>query len=113
GTARPGDQRPCAVEHDAAGLVLVQAEEDQVPGEVSRLRGAANDRRVDLAGERIRRAEVVLCFAPEERRDVAEGSGADAEHVRILDRVGEPIKLRRVEGAAIAETDANLQGGRR
>ena len=47
GHAPARDQRPGALVHDAAGLVLVHAEEDVVPREVARLRRAADDRPVD------------------------------------------------------------------
>ncbi len=57
--APAGDQRPGAVVNDAAGLVLVHAEEDVVAREVARLRDAADDRVLDDAGERIRGAEIV------------------------------------------------------
>src|SRR5205807_2073696 len=59
GDAPAGDQRPCAVVNDPSLLVLVHAKEDEMPREISRLRNAADDRRFDLARERIRRAEIV------------------------------------------------------
>src|ERR1043165_8791994 len=51
--APAGDQRPGAVVHDASGLVLVHAEEDEMAGEIARLRRAADDLLVDPAGERL------------------------------------------------------------
>ena len=53
-----------------------------------------------LAGERVRRAEIVGSCVAEERLHVAERGGADAEHVRILHRVDQLIELRRIEAVA-------------
>src|SRR3954454_22657259 len=70
--APPGDERPGALMDDAPGLVLVHAEEDEMPGEVAGLRRAADDRPVDPAGNRIGRAEVIRRRIAEEGAEVAE-----------------------------------------
>ena len=96
--------------HDAAGLVLVHAEVNVVPGEVPRLRRAADDRPLDQPGERVRRAEIILRLVSEERCDIAECRGARAEHIGILDRVNELIELRWVK--TVLQADVHGQAAR-
>src|SRR5882762_11191692 len=70
--APAGDDGPRAVVRLAPGFVLVEAEVEELPQVVARLRNAASDDPFDAAGERVGGAEVVLRFVPEKRRDVAE-----------------------------------------
>src|SRR5260370_94204 len=70
---------------------------DEMPGEVARLRRAADDRPHDGAGERIGDAEIVLGFVLEKRSDVTERRRARAQHVRIRDRVDQLVKPRGIE----------------
>ena len=80
-----------------------------MPREVARLRHAADDRPLDVAGERI----AVGCRrAPEERGDVAECGGAGAEHVGIRDRIRELIELRWIKAVLQAQPDGQ-RGHRR
>src|SRR5258708_22071248 len=82
--APAGDDGPRTVVRLAPGFVLVEAEVEELPQVVARLRNAASDDPFDAAGERVGGAEVVLRFVPEKRRDVAERGEAHAQHVRIL-----------------------------
>src|SRR5205814_9000093 len=101
GDAASGDQRPGAFVDDAARLVLVHPEEDEVAGEVARLRGTANDRPLDRVDDWVRRALVIS----EERCDVAERRGASAENIRVGHRIDELVQLRGIEGPASPEAD--------
>src|SRR5438045_7876830 len=84
---------------------------DEVPGEVARLRRAADDRPLDGAGERVGGAEIVLGFVLEKRSDVTERRRAGTQHVRVLDGVDQLIELRRVE--AVLQAQAHGQRGDR
>ncbi len=82
-----GDVGVHAIPHDAAALVLVEAEQQRQLEESPRLRAAFRDRVGDASGNRIRRARRVLLFVPEERSEVARRRETDAEDERILHRV--------------------------
>jgi hypothetical protein len=106
-----GDQRPGALVHDAAGLVFVHAEEDEVAREVARLRRAANDLPLDCACEGVALGRRGIA---EKRADVAERRGAGAQNVRILDLILQLVKQRRIEPVPHAHMDgqAAWQTGR-
>ena len=97
------DPREGAVPDRAARGAFVEAEMDEGPDEVARLRVADGDHVADRAGDRIRRALRVGGGAAEERRDVARRRQADAEHQRILRGVGELVEPRRIEAALQAQ----------
>ena len=120
GDPASSDQRPGAFVDDPVCFVLVHSEEDEVPGEVSRLRGAADDRPfdLDLAGnlrkEWVRRSVGIRGLVAEERLDVAERRRTGAKHVRVLYGVDELVQLRRVEAANCAiQANTHRQARRR
>ena len=80
------DPRERALPDRAPVGAFVEAEMDEGPDEVPRLRVADRDHVADRAGDRIRRALRVRGGAAEERRDVARRRQADAEHQRIAGR---------------------------
>ncbi len=92
-----GDVGVHAIPHDAAPLVLVEAEQQRQLEERARLRAAFRYRVGDAPGNRIRGARRVLFFVPEERTQVARRRETDPEHEGILHRVLKLVQQSRVE----------------
>src|SRR5207247_11031450 len=75
------ERLPRVVVGYALRLILVHPEEDQMPREVSRLRGTADDRPLNVVGDGIRRTEIIGGRIAEEGLQVAERGGACEENV--------------------------------
>jgi len=83
GDAPARDDRPHAVVHAAAPLVLVESEMQPAAQEIPGLGHAARDAVTHRPGDGIGRAAVVGRRRLEEGGNVAPGGEADAQHVRI------------------------------
>src|SRR5229473_3290338 len=84
--AATGNDRPGAVLHLASGLVFVEAEMEEGPEVIARLRDAAPDQPMNAARQGVGGAGGVAHFVLEKRAHVAERGEADAQDRRVLRR---------------------------